>query len=360
MKYFEAVRSNFSQCEPMAMPKYTPAFDILNIFASIAVVILHVNGRFWQFTYEPYWILCNFLETAFYWAVPVFFMLTGANLIDYNERYSTRTYMKKRMEKTLLPFLFWSIVAIVYQLLVSGLGIYSGKFSIRKTIDIILNTRANTLYWFFIALFVVYLLIPVVSKIPKCERKKTFTYIILILIFLNAVLPFVCNCFDIAYNGMLSLGGGYILYALIGYCITRFPISRKNRLVIYVMGFLGWALHFFGTWFLSYKSGWVNSAFKGYLNFPCIMMAVAVFVFFYYRKTNNQSQKKTKAIRNISSSSFGVYLVHYFVIQLFVGVIGVNTASELWIIFGTIPVYFISLIITIIAQKIPIIKKIIP
>ncbi len=32
------------------------------------------------------------LEVSFYWAVPVFFMLTGVTLLDYRKRYSTKVF----------------------------------------------------------------------------------------------------------------------------------------------------------------------------------------------------------------------------------------------------------------------------
>lgn len=77
----------------------------LSVLSAFAVVALHVNGVFWNFSYDRYWLTANVIESLFYFAVPIFFMITGVTLLDYNDRYSTKEYFKKRIKKTFLPFL---------------------------------------------------------------------------------------------------------------------------------------------------------------------------------------------------------------------------------------------------------------
>ncbi len=60
----------------------------LSVLASFAVVVLHVNGVFWNFSRERYWITANIIESVMYFAVPVFFMITGATLMNYNKSFS--------------------------------------------------------------------------------------------------------------------------------------------------------------------------------------------------------------------------------------------------------------------------------
>ena len=40
-------------------------------------------------------------------------MITGTTLMQYRERYDTKTFFKKRFSKVLVPFLFWAIVMII-------------------------------------------------------------------------------------------------------------------------------------------------------------------------------------------------------------------------------------------------------
>lgn len=59
--------------------------DILNIIATIAVIALHHNGIVHQYSNILAWKTSLIIEVICYWAVPVFFMLTGATLMDYRK-----------------------------------------------------------------------------------------------------------------------------------------------------------------------------------------------------------------------------------------------------------------------------------
>ena len=125
--------------------------SVLNVVSCWSVVALHTNGVFWSRPHGRMWITSNFIETFFYFAVPVFFMISGANLIDYRERYSTQVFLKKRFLKTVIPFIFWSIVAGIFISLTHNQPF---DFNIRHIIDNIINAKFFAIYWFFPPLFV--------------------------------------------------------------------------------------------------------------------------------------------------------------------------------------------------------------
>ena len=88
--------------------------QILGVIACLAVVAMHVNGCFWQFSYDRYWITANIIECICYFAVPIFFMISGATLLNYRKRYTTAVFFKKRFGKTLVPFLIWSVISAIW------------------------------------------------------------------------------------------------------------------------------------------------------------------------------------------------------------------------------------------------------
>ena len=71
----------------------------LNVYASFAVVMLHNNGIVWQHPTGRTWYSAIFIETFFYCAVPLFFMITGCTLIYYSSKYSTKEFFIKRIKK---------------------------------------------------------------------------------------------------------------------------------------------------------------------------------------------------------------------------------------------------------------------
>ena len=74
------------------MKKRVLYFDILNIISCIAVVYLHCNGIVHNFTNTLAWKEALVIEVLCYFAVPVFLMLSGANLLNYKNKYDTKTF----------------------------------------------------------------------------------------------------------------------------------------------------------------------------------------------------------------------------------------------------------------------------
>ena len=50
--------------------------SLASVLSAIAVVYLHANGCFWDFSTSRYWITANMIESIFYFAVPIFFMIS--------------------------------------------------------------------------------------------------------------------------------------------------------------------------------------------------------------------------------------------------------------------------------------------
>ena len=87
--------------------------DVLTAISCIGVVFIHANGIFWSRPSGSVWVTANIIETVFYYAVPIFFMISGATLIDYSKRYGTKVYIQKRIKRAGIPFVAWSIIAWV-------------------------------------------------------------------------------------------------------------------------------------------------------------------------------------------------------------------------------------------------------
>lgn len=328
---------------------------VLSLLSCIAVVFLHVNGMFWSFSYSVTWFSANVIESLFYYAVPVFFMITGATLIDYRDRYSTKTYFKKRIIKVLIPYLIWSLGYITYNICVGSRG-----FSLSQIINDLLNGLGGYYFWFFIPLFAIYIIIPIISLIPKEKRKRCFEYIIIICFLTISVLPFIFKLIKINLPIDFALFScSYILYVITGYYFDNYEINERKRGLIYLLGFVGLFIHIFGTFFMSYKNGVVDELFKGYLNFPCVLYSVAIFVFFkYFLKKHSINKKLSSIINVISTTTFGVYLIQQIVIVIGGKIFDIQ--SLIYRTLGAVIIFLICVLIIKIIQKIPVIKYIVP
>lgn len=347
--------------------KYILYFDLLNIFACFAVVALHVNGAVHTFAKTRNWVSCMFIEALFYFAVPVFFMLTGATLMNYRKRYDTGAFFKKRIFKTFVPFMIWSIIGICWSIFYTKGMKISDINTPAKFISAVINCKGMGIYWFFPALFSVYLTIPLFSLVDEDKRigkKGIFTYLILVYIVLNVLLPFVCRLTGIQWNSALNAVscGGYVVWFLIGYLLANTDINKKFRILIYILGLIGFFMYFYLTVQNSFKTGKFDKTYAGYMNIPAMLMGTAVFVFFKYGKWNfiDKHEKAVRFVRNLSSASFGVYLIHYYLKDFSIRHFGIDPRSTLYRIVGTFIIYGLSVIIVRVIQKSPVIRKMVP
>ena len=86
--------------------------DLLNVIACFAVVVLHCSTSIFMNTGDAEWLIDVVYQSLCIFAVPVFFMISGANLLGYRKKYDTKTFFVKRFKKVVFTLCVAS--AIVY------------------------------------------------------------------------------------------------------------------------------------------------------------------------------------------------------------------------------------------------------
>ena len=202
-------------------------FDFLNILACISVVALHCNGYTHTFAHDAPWKQAIFFETVFYSAVPIFFMLSGATLFNYRSRYTTAQFYKKRYTKTLIPYLVFGIG--LYTLHFLKQSVSSGAaFDVNHFLSAMLTGQipfAN--FWFFIPLFMVYLFIPFLERIVNQSSTKELFLLVSIVFFFSAIVPIANHLGHWNITQATSIGG-YCIYAILGYALTKTEVEKKQ------------------------------------------------------------------------------------------------------------------------------------
>ena len=332
--------------------------SILNVLACIGVVILHTFET--GYTSDANFVFEVLIRAIAYCAVPVFFMITGATLIDYRERYDTKTFFKKRLLKVIIPLIIWSIIYFI-------INFFKGKFSINDlsfkfVFEYFFLVKTNPIFWFFVVIIGIYLAIPVISLIPQESRRKVFLYIIIITFVFNQFLPDLLYHLNLNYNYDLKFPltySGWISFIFIGYYIDKYEIVKKHRVIIYVLGIIGFLTMVVPTIFISYHKNESCSWFDEYYDAPCVLYSASVFLFFKSKINNNQIVTKIMPFFNfVAPTTLGIYVLHiairdflrYFYTYSYFGMNLVLTLSILTICF----------IVVKIVQKIPGLRHIFP
>lgn len=339
-------------------PRRVVAFDILNILACISVVALHVNGDVWAFGRNAHWLSCMVVQVVCYWAVAVFVMLTGATLMDYRDRYDTRTFFKKRFLKTVIPFFAWSFLAIV-SLIARGAFPWDTVTGPASLWNYIMSAGPQPIYWFFPMIWGMYLCIPALSLVPVERRKACFGYLFAVGFVIVALVPQLLKCFGMQWPVTFPLDGGYVIYLVAGYLLTQIQPTKKQLHLIYTAGVGSAILMFVGEVYMCYQANDAVVFWRGYLNFPCVLMSIAVFAAVYYHDWSSLGTKAVEALKRLSSFSFGVYLVHFFPIDA-LNQSPIDASSWLWRTLGILVIYAASCCIVWLLKQIPGVKNIVP
>lgn len=285
-------------------------------------------------------------------------MISGALLIDYSDHYSTKTFLKKRVRKTLIPYIAWCLIGIGYLIFYNVLSV--DELSIKTVVRMILNDEVLDPYWFLPAILSAYLLTPLLSSVQEDKRKKTFECIIASMFVLNFAAPF--------FLSQLGLGGLEIqmpltmacLYYITGYYIDKYLNPQKYK-TVYLLALLGLLIMLIGTITASYRIGSLVKIFMGYQNFPCYLFSAGVFCAFKEFANPAFSRGGLSRITALFvNETFGIYLIHWYVLNEIKIRFALNYADFMYRIPLGIVAFIISWLIVKVLRMIPVVKNIVP
>lgn len=335
----------------------------VQIVSALAVVTLHTNGCFWAFSStERYWFSANIIESVCYFAVPVFFMITGITLIDYRDRYDTKTFFIKRFSKTLVPYVARSLIGVAFLLVTHRIP--QDTVTFKWVLNGLLSTEGIIdLYWFFQPLFCVYLCIPLFAHIEKSEKKMIIQYLLVASLCINFFFPFLNSVLklQVQWPYRVSVVSGYLFWVLSGWYVHNYPPTKTQKVVICIFSLVGLLMITVGTYLLSVKYGSIQSLYKGYFNFPCILYTFGVFVCLrdlsiWIEKINFLK----KIICFVGNYAFPLYLIHWFVLRIREDIFVINTKSIFWRIFAPYAILLVVIAFTWCLRKIPYVRRIVP
>jgi len=335
--------------------------DFLRFIAAISVIAIHVLGPF-RYLYSEIpdsdWLAAMGINSMTRWAVPVFMLISGALLLSTERAFECEHYLSKRLSKVVIPFVGWTLIyGVVGGFMVNEA--FTGQWVANTAIDILQNSPNEPVWyhlWFFYDFiplyFVMPFLIPLLKKSsPELIKLALFSWAVLFLMHWIKVESFLQENI-ILYTGYLVLGW--------------YLFNRDNRPQLrawVIAGVFMLLSNFFGSWTLALETGAYNSFFMGYKTLNTAVIGGMLFVL--AQTYADGVQGKLRAIvSTISKYSLGIYLLHPLLLipvrtleNGFYDVFGSNWIAIPAITFITLVV---SLGLTMLLVKIPVIKRLVP
>lgn len=292
-------------------------FDWLRIFCSFSIIILHVSFQNWSISpiKSHEWKIFNFYDGIVRFGVPIFFMISGTIFLQKNVSFSIM--IKKYIKNICTNLIFWSFF---YSLRVKIIYKCSYKYAFLK----FLNGYYH--FWYLFRISGLYLITPILKEITKNE---IIFHIFLILNFIFGFLfqnllyflSYYSKDFYKAFKqilGKLELNGFLektLFYYMFGFYLNKKNIKLFLRIIIYILGICGIIITFEMSYYISIKKNAKITFYSSkYIN--VFFMSIGIFIFFKYNFNDLKFRKRKKEfIQKIGRLTFGIYIIHPFVIE---------------------------------------------
>ncbi|HCO66747.1 MAG TPA: hypothetical protein DIT04_03190 [Dysgonomonas sp.] len=325
---------------------YIGWIDLLRVIACFLVVLAHscdpfvgqFNDNYGEFLSGALW--GSFLRPC----VPLFVMMTG--VLMFPVKLELGAFYKKRIKRIIIPLIFWSIALPIFYFLYfyfgattenPGISIeeHSLQATLPKLYTFIFNFNYDTtVLWYLYMLIGLYLAIPIVNVWLMQASQKDIKLVLKIW-FVSLFLPYIQMIapylgFSGNYGNMGILGvcdwnpygtfyymSGFLGYILLAHYLVRFPLNwgwKKIFSVSIPLFLLGYAITAIG--FLVIQKYYIDN--YAYLEIFWYFSGINVFLmtFSVFIIIQNIKIKDSAFLRKMAPLAFGVFLCHFFFVQV--------------------------------------------
>lgn len=309
-----------------------PWLDGIRIFACLLVVFSHSADSYVETPNGAYFVSVTRA------CVPLFVMISGALLLPM--RGTTEAFLRRRFFRLVVPFFAWGVLLAL--LPVPGVEpawaptgnvlhrmMEAGHLNLAAYNVIMLPfnfTNSNIHFWFLYVIVGLYLFIPVIS--PWIRQVSTRGLLLFLSIWgFTLCLPYLQHfpghplfpelhgeC-DWNSRSMTYYFGGYLGYLVLGHLMTRLPKMDPRKALPLSAGLfaVGWFATYSGfVWTVAHKTcGKDLEFFIEFLSPNVALMTLAVFI---GARALLSGGWGAAVMEQISVLSFGVFLIHYWVL----------------------------------------------
>jgi len=286
--------------------------DTIRVIACLMVVFMHAPVPDKENPLTSSYLL-GALSYLTFPCIGLFFMVSGALILPV--KMHLNEFLKKRFSRILFPTIIWSLFYITVKYLYNEADVAG----VAKLILQMPFSAVEGVLWFMYTLTGLYLFAPVISKWIESANKREIEYL-LILWLVVMCFPYIRAFINISegdYN-ILSTFSGFLGYMVLGYYLKKYPVNlssmfNKIKAAVCFFGFsvVLPAIFYIGQ-FTDFDPGTVL---YNYLSISIVSMCVFWFILIQNLTRLHTVVLFTKVMKELSSMSFGIYLVHIFVMR---------------------------------------------
>lgn len=339
------------------MAKRHDYMDWLRVLAIFAVVGVHTVSKIINsgHTDQWEWQFANAIDSAIRWCVPIFFMLSGALLLNLKREDPIGEFLKRRLTKVIIPLVFWSGVYIAYKIFEQGESYTFGEM-------LVLFFTDDVYYhlWFMYVIIGLYIMAPFLKILVQNMDQKTFLYFLGIWFFFAGLVPFIQKMYGFQPAFDVGLFQPYIGYFLLGAYLVRYPLPKKALWPLLGLSVIAYLATVYGTLNLTNRKGELDEFY--YEHYRPTQMVITVFIFTLFQQLGPRL-KPNPIITQLSLATLGIYVIHPLVQFYLNKLFGINETTVNALVgvpFVWVLIFAISFAIVWVLKKMPGAKHIIP
>lgn len=339
-------------------------FDILRIVSIFFVIVIHVTSvglRLCE-TATLAWNVNWLLNSVSRWAVPVFFMVSGALFLEPNRELTLKKLYKKNIFRIVVCIIVWGFL---YSLLDQYIyGTLSAKSVLVAVYGIVTGNTGYHL-WFLYTLVMLYIAVSLFRLITCNASKRQLEYALLMWGVFSLLIGQI-NAFA-AETGFSSdllpyspfVIAGYGGFFLLGYYLTAYPLKGRIKMACYVLACLSVCAIVGGKLILLTVWEIESATFELPLGVFSGLIAAAIFTLAQNFKVSEAASQVTSFL---GQRSFGLYLIHVFFVSLIYHIWNVKPdycQPVLAVFISSAGIFVVSLLVSWMLSKIPLLRKLV-
>lgn len=356
---------SLSRVQSPPQPVHHPWVDLVRVLAVFQVALVHLSFPiFFKGDLPPSaWAAANFYDSLSRMGVPLFFMVSGALLLPKTEPLGV--FFRKRFLKVGLPTLFWTTAYLLWSVEAYRDGSMPALRVALSMLKAVYLGDIEIHLWFLYVLVGLYLVTPLLRRLVSAAARPELAYFLLLWLLGAPLVELGKRLTGYQTAFQIPLVTGYVGYFILGFWLADIRLAARGRWLALVGLLLAVAVTYFGTALLSSRTETIDAFLYSYFSLPTVLASACAFLLLKDLGQRLDGRPQA-ALRALSATSFGVYLVHILVIDLLrSGALGLRLYSWMVAPLVCIPalallVCCLSALVVALLQRIPVFKWLVP
>jgi surface polysaccharide O-acyltransferase-like enzyme len=335
--------------------------DNARLIACFFVILLHVAAGVEKVSLigTQEWWLGSIYNAASRWCVPIFVIVSGYLLLSPDRKEeSLKGFYSKRLDKILIPLLFWSVFYLGWLYL--GNYIKGTPISLASMFFRFINGTPYYHMWYLFMVLGLYLVTPFLRTFLY-NSKVIDTQLFLIVGFILVIIEGISSSFSSEKESGLFIFNFlvYIPYFVFGYYLHVIQFKKQSKItigiVILSLVIIMLLSKFFVSTHFDIQKG---QYFYGYISLLVIPLTFYVLKLMLWSKRPIIGDKLTGSL---SKLSLGIYLIHPIYIDFFdyLGFSAVNYFAALGIPIMTLLIFILTAATSFLVSRLKFVKRLI-